>query len=263
MPETVIYRDINDQGIIEILQDDHCRSLHLGSDSKQSSVDLRAPQRLILSYTRAMMSCLLFRPAPRRVLLIGLGGGSLARFLLHHFPECLIDAVELRQDVARLAQAYFCLPAHPNLAIFISDAALFLRREQGRSARYDLILVDAFEHDGAAPVVKDHAFIDACAARLAPAGVFSINLWNNAADGVADSVANVAAHYGHNILELPVTDKGNLIVHAAEDKGTLSLDRTQQARTLEASTGIEFSALLRQLRRHNRWRALARFMGRD
>jgi len=54
------------------------RSLHIGSDTIQSSMRLARPHDLELAYTRSMMAFLLFTGCLRRVLMVGLGGGSLA-----------------------------------------------------------------------------------------------------------------------------------------------------------------------------------------
>ena len=94
---TVIHRSQDSRGVIEVVDDGCTRSLHFGNAVRQSAMDLNRPEYLVLTYTRAMMSCLLFKPTPCKVLLIGLGGGSLAKFLLHHIPNCTIDAVELRE----------------------------------------------------------------------------------------------------------------------------------------------------------------------
>src|SRR5262245_14571019 len=67
------------------------RSLHIGSDTIQSSMRLTRPIDLELSYTRSMMAFLLFRDPPARVLMIGLGGGSLAKFVYHRLPAAGLE----------------------------------------------------------------------------------------------------------------------------------------------------------------------------
>lgn len=264
MSETVIFHCSGDDGVIEITQERDQRSLYLGTGAKQSSMDLSQPHRLTLSYTRAMMGCLLFHPAPRQVLLIGLGGGSLARFFLHHFRDCSIDAVELRADVVKLAHAYFALPAQSNLEIFTTEASRFLNQGLGRFEHYDLILVDAFNHDGVAHSVKTFEFIQSCRERLSPRGIFTINLWDHPAEEIRHTGALIQQLFENNTLLLPVIDKGNLIIHAARDKRTLQLSASCKltARRLETELEIDLSGLLRQLKRANRWRSLGRFMGR-
>ncbi|HEY0720688.1 MAG TPA: spermidine synthase, partial [Gammaproteobacteria bacterium] len=81
----LVHRTQDEWGPIEVVDDMLHRSLHFGTEPKQSSMLLSDPLALVLSYTRAMTTALLFVPQVRRVLLIGLGGGSLAKFFLHHF----------------------------------------------------------------------------------------------------------------------------------------------------------------------------------
>jgi len=261
MPETIIHQNIGDDGEIEITQNEHHRSLYLVSDAKQSSMDLRHPERLILSYTRAMMSCLLFQPTPRRVLLLGLGGGSLVRFILHHFPACVIDAVEIRRDVVKLAYGYFRLPEQPNLKVHIDDAQNFLDNSTPGHEQYDLILVDAFNHDGVAGTIKTEQFFAACRDRISRSGIVTVNLWDHPSQDTQHIIGNMEWNFDGDLLRLPVIDKGNLIVHAARDRNLLQLSSCRvMAHQLEADLEIEFVSLLRQLRHANRWRSLVQLI---
>ena len=84
-----------DTTILEVIDDDITRTLYFGSRAKQSSMLLAHPTVLVLTYTQAMLAALLFQPAPRSALVIGLGGGSLPKFLFHHFPDCQVRAVTI------------------------------------------------------------------------------------------------------------------------------------------------------------------------
>lgn len=86
------------------------RFLHFDLDAVQSAMHLQYPDRLSLGYTRKMMAFLLFNRAPTRILLLGLGGGSLAKFCYRRLPRATITAVEVNSDVIALRQA-FCVPA--------------------------------------------------------------------------------------------------------------------------------------------------------
>src|SRR5688572_1868289 len=86
------------------------RSLHIGSDTVQSSMRLTRPNDLELSYTRSMMAFLLFAPEPSDVLMIGLGGGSLAKFVHHRLPAARVRAVEVNPQVVAIARQYFHVP---------------------------------------------------------------------------------------------------------------------------------------------------------
>ena len=78
------------------------RSLHIGSDTVQSAMRISAPNDLELSYTRSMMGFLLFNEKPQTVLMIGLGGGSLAKFCHRHLPRTRLTVVEVDPDVIAL-----------------------------------------------------------------------------------------------------------------------------------------------------------------
>src|ERR1700741_1828212 len=86
------------------------RTLRIGSETLQSSMRLAQPNDLELSYTRSMMSFLLFGPEPREVLMIGLGGGSLAKFVYHRMPHARLQVIEVNPRVMAIARQYFHVP---------------------------------------------------------------------------------------------------------------------------------------------------------
>lgn len=251
----VIHQSHDALGPLEVVEDGYQRSLHFGSEPKQSSMDLNDPLRLTLSYTRAMLSTLLFNATPRRLLLLGLGGGSLAKFLLHHLPDCRIDAVEYRESVYQLARAYFHLPDNPRLSMYFADAADFIRRADVAHSDYDLILVDAFTADGVAHATSNLSFFDACRTRLAGNGVLAANLW--AADSIKldDIISDLGDAFDGRLLRLPVDGKANVIALTTQQgKPRRELRRLdKQATKLQQKLSLEFSAFLNRLRKNNRY----------
>lgn len=243
-------------GPLEVVEDGHTRSLHFGTDAKQSSMLLRDPIQLALSYTRAMSCALLLCEAPRRFLLIGLGGGSLAKFLLHHFPQCHIDAVEYRPEVLRAAQEYFALPASPRLNVIIDDAARFIRQADiDEYGHYDVIFVDAFLGHGISNSVIGISFYEACRMRLADNGVMSKNLWSGSHISARDMLQDIGDSFDGNSLKLPVEGKENIIALAGNGlklKNRLK-KLEQRAAELERQTDVEYVSMLRALRRENSW----------
>src|SRR3569832_2625873 len=162
----LVHRSRDADGPLEVVDDGLTRTLHFGNDTRQSTMALADPVHLMLVYPRAMMSCLLFPPAPRRVLLIGLGGGSLAKFLLHYFPRCEGESVVRRAAVVRLAHGYFQLPESPRLRVHVEDARDFLAQDTPH--RYDLILLVVFVVVGLVVGCAVLVYLAACRARLAP-----------------------------------------------------------------------------------------------
>ena len=87
------------------------RSLHLDTDTIQSSMNIHHTHELVLSYSRAMMAWLLFVDnLPNNIVQIGLGGGAFSRWLAHYLPQTQQIAVEINPQVINIARTSFCLP---------------------------------------------------------------------------------------------------------------------------------------------------------
>lgn len=253
---TIIDKTRDELGEIEVVEDTVSRSLHFGSDPKQSSMLLRDPVYLELAYTRAMACALLFSGAAKRFLLIGLGGGSLAKFLLHHFPDCRVDAVEYREAVSEMAHRHFALPRDERLRIVIDDGGHFMRTAaMDEYGEYDVIFVDAFLGNGIARTVCGMSFYDACRDRLSDGGVLSMNLWNGDFVRARDLLEDIRVTFEGNVLQLPVEGKDNLIALATKGMPLKKRLRHLQAeaKKLEELTHVEYGVFLRHLRKHNSW----------
>ena len=114
---------------IEISETAGVRSLHFSSDWVQGAMRVRRPNALELAYTREMMAGLLLRepPWPRDVLLIGLGAGSLAKFIYHYLPKTKITVVEINPQVEMVARLHFKLPDDPlRLRVIIGCGADYM-----------------------------------------------------------------------------------------------------------------------------------------
>lgn len=243
----------DEHGPIEVVDDGPIRALHFGTSHRQSAMSLADPQRLELPYTRAMLAALLFHDDPRRVLLIGLGGGSLAKFFWRHFPHCRIDAVEQRAAVARIAHGWFSLPEDERLKVWISDGADYAAEAVRRNDAYGLILLDAYDGLGMASAMLNPAFLDRCATLLAPGGVCAANLWGSDRPQLDHSLELLGQSFAGPVLRLPVPGRGN-VIGLAFPTPTPRLDWSKlrsHADSLEKRLGVEFPALTRQLRRMN------------
>src|SRR5215470_5683290 len=95
---------------IEIVEEDGVRVLQIGGDAIQSAMRLDSPDSIELDYVRAMMAFLLFLPDPRDVLMVGLGGGSMARFVHARMPGTRVAVVEINPGVVTVARKYFQFP---------------------------------------------------------------------------------------------------------------------------------------------------------
>lgn len=246
----------DDIGLIEVVDTYGVRSLHFGTHPKQSAMSLAEPEKLELSYARAMLAGLLFKPEPRKVLLLGLGGGTLAKFLLNHFPECRIDAVEWRAAVAEIAYEYFGLPKDARLGVHVSDVNEFVCAEaERREEAYDYILVDVFDHQGLADAVNQQDFFSASRRLLHHEGILAINLWGTQTQSLRQSMSLLNLYFERRTMRLQVPGRGNVIgfglgerVQCADMAGL-----KERAKTWELALGIEFPRFLRLLS-YSGWR---------
>ena len=251
---TVIHRSQDSLGVIEVMDDGHIRSLHFGNAVRQSATDMSRPEYLVLNYTRAMMGSLLFNPSPAKILLIGLGGGSLAKFLLHHFPRCTIDAVELRELVVKLANGYFLLPEDQRLRIHIAEGAGYVRHLASvASSYYDLILIDAYHSAGMDDNMAEQQFLHACFQLLTADGLMAINLWGRDQPHYGRARRALQQCFAAKPLLLPAEGTTNVIALAlrrANHKRSLK-SAESHAKVLENQTGVELVRISRTLLKHN------------
>ncbi|MBL6987899.1 MAG: spermine synthase [Methylobacter sp.] len=252
----VIHEIHDDDGILEVVELDGVRSLHFGSFPRQSSMLLADQNKLYLNYVQAMTSWLLFKPTlDDEALIIGLGGGSLTKHLLHHFPECRLKAIEYRESVVKIARSHFGLPLDPRLKVIIDDGAKYVRqRTESQSEKYSLMFVDAFDHEGMAASISNHAFFDAGKMLLKKDGMLVINLWGGINKPLFQQVALwLGQTFDWRILFLPVKDRGNIIGLAFNEEAPLysMKDLRTRAIILEQLYQIEFISYLKEIIKHN------------
>src|SRR3546814_9883417 len=106
------------------------------------------PFRLMLEYTQAMMGFLLFNPSPETVEIIGLGGGSLAKYCNKFFPGTSIRGVDVDWNVIDVADQ-FCMPPRSDRFVIIWHDGSDLLVTYPHST--DDLLVDGFDNSGQTP----------------------------------------------------------------------------------------------------------------
>jgi spermidine synthase len=197
------------QGDVEVREKNGVRTLHLGSETIQSAMRVERPNDLELSYTQAMMSFLLFVPEPRDTLMIGLGGGSLAKFFYHRLPQGKIRVVEISKDVVAVARSHFQLPPDDaRLCIEVADGAHFLGASD---EKVDVLCVDAYDGRALANVLTNDAFYVAARTTLRANGVLVMNLWSN--DWAFDrNLQRIERVFQKRCLCLPAERPGNIVV---------------------------------------------------
>ncbi len=139
----------------------------------QSRMSVARPDELQFEYTRLMMGVLLFHPQPKRMLMVGLGGGSLAKFCYKHLPDTHITVVEINPHVIALRQS-FCIPDDDaRFQVLQMDAADFMAHTE---QTFDVVLVDGFDPQGMPEQLCSPQFYSDCRRVLTPGGVAVANL---------------------------------------------------------------------------------------
>lgn len=250
----LVHESHDDDGIIEVVEYQGVRSLHFGTSSRQSSIRLNDPERLELSYVKAMMGWLFFNDDPRHALVIGLGGGSLTKYLLYHFDEIHITVVEYRKSVVKIARSHFELPLDSRLKIIVDDGGDYVRKRRETAAdTYNLLFLDAFDSDGMAESVKNEAFFDACKNVLTADGIMIINLWGTDKPLFEKITWDLGCIFNWRLLFLPVLDKGNIICLAfGADVPMVSMKALQKrAAELAEQYQLDFPNFLKAFKRNN------------
>lgn len=141
---------------------------------KSSAMDLSAPNRLVIEYTRMMMLGTGYVDNPRSMLVLGLGGGSMTKYLRSYFPEARIVSIEFDEAVVSLAREYFGFEPDENMELAVMDGRRYLA---GTGQNFNIIFLDAFHGDYIPFHLMTREFLTLVKSRLAPGGVVVSNTW--------------------------------------------------------------------------------------
>lgn len=160
------------QGEPYIVESKKFKALYFDSESTQSLMDMQAPIRLVVSYTETMMGFLLFHATPKSIAMIGLGGGSLAKYCHHHLPNASILVLENNPKVIALKDKFHVPENSEHFRVLEADGAAYLRNTE---EKFDVLLVDGYTRLGQAAQLCSEDFYASCQECLNPDGVLVIN----------------------------------------------------------------------------------------
>ncbi|SBT07207.1 conserved hypothetical protein [Candidatus Accumulibacter aalborgensis] len=250
LPSALLPARLMARTAIDVSEKAGVRYLHFSSAWVQGAMRIQRPYALELPYTREMMAGLLFRdpPWPREALLVGLGAGSLAKYIYHYLPATKITVVEIDPQVEIVARLHFRLPDDPlRLRIVIADGAEYML--QG-DRQFDYILVDGFDASARAGPLETLPFYQACRSRLSASGLLAINLLGRER-GFQATAARIDEAFDGRSLLFPSCDSGNTIVFAtAGEPVVVSFDelvgRAEQCRN---DTGLNLLPTIAHLQK--------------
>ena len=146
---------------------------------RQTCQDVKHPDRIVMNYPQMMLSSLFVKPEPKSVLIIGLGGGTIPRALHELVPQARIDVVEIDPAVVKVARRYFDLGDHSLLNVIEADGRVQVKRAIREQKRYDIIMLDAFDHEYIPEHLLTREFLEEIESLLSPQGVLAANTFSS------------------------------------------------------------------------------------
>ena len=173
--EKSLYRQIvvyDDAGL-------RCMRFTRQAGGRQSCIDLAQPQRIVFPYVKMMLASLYLAPRPQRVLVVGLGGGTLVQALQRLLPDARIDAAEIDPAVVRVARDYFGFAPSGNATVTEEDGRVFVKRALRAGRTYDLVMLDAFDHEYIPEHLLTREFLEEVKGVLSAHGVLAANTFSS------------------------------------------------------------------------------------
>ena len=167
-------RDARDTRYHRLLVVDDENSRYLRFDSSfQSGMYLDDPVRTRFAYSDYLHLGLAYNPNAKKILIVGLGGGSTQKRLFRDFGDVEITTVELDPEVVEAAYKWFELPRDPRVVVEVDDGRQYL---QQTDERFDVIMIDAFYSDGVPFHLTTLEFVELMKERLTTGGVIATNV---------------------------------------------------------------------------------------
>lgn len=221
-------------------------SLHFENECIQSLMSCRNPDGLDIPYTKTMMVFLLAKPNPDHILMIGLGGGSLAKFCHKHLPNTRITVVEINPDVIALRNLFKVPDDDDRFRVVLADGADFVRDAK---TNFDVILVDGFDEKGQSAQLTTREFYEDCYRLLQTKGILVANLDNEHPLHIL-FLRRALKAFMNCVVELQVPERSNSILFAGKNllitSRWMSLSWTLNGHTSDAKHQLkdEFQRIL-------------------
>jgi len=213
------------------------RCLHFSkSRGIQTSMILAEPEKLDLAYAKSMVGAFALRPEPKEVLVIGLGGAGLPKFIQKQFPDVKLDIVEIDPDVVKVCQDWFQFKGTPNTRVIVMDGRMYLKRSD---KPYDIILLDAYAADRVPFHMTTTEFVQLVKSRLKADGIVATNLWEQALNRFYFAEVKTYQSVFPQTYALKSGNSGNVIVFGTlDDKLVPKAEWIRRAQKVSAKPGF-------------------------
>ena len=222
------------------------RYLHFGTEWVQGAMRLRKPDWPELEYAQQMMAWMLFIDAPRSIVQLGLGAGTLTKCCYKHFPDARICAVELNASVITLCASMFKLPARNARLSVLEMNALDFVNDAANHGAHDVLQCDLYDATARGPVLDTPEFYRACCDCLTPDGIMTVNLFGDH-PSYKKNIAAMKYAFAH-VICLPEVHEGNVVALCFKRRPVLDAAALAvRAGTIVATTKLPAKAWLADL----------------
>lgn len=206
--------------------------------ARQSVVKPGDPDHIELPYARTMMAAIAVVEEPRRVLVVGLGGGTIPSFLHKHYPQTIIDVVDIDPDVVDAAKKFFGFTVSPTMRAYVRDGRGFIEECKGL---YDIIFLDAFGSDNIPYHLATREFLTAVRQALKPQGIVAGNIWSSSSNPLHDAMVRTYQEVFESVYLLDVQGAGNEIILAVPRKYHISREElARRSQAISQAKGFRF-----------------------
>jgi len=230
--------------LVEDNDDLRCLKFNVkSSKTRQSCLFKSKPDQLVFNYTKLLLTGLLVNPEPKRILIIGLGGGTMSNTLHHLLPESYIDNVEIDQSVIKVARQYFGFLENGHIKTYSQDGRVFVKRALLKKQTYDWIILDAFNGDYIPEHLMTKEFLQEIKSLLSQQGMLTANTFSSSKLYAYES-ATYKAVFG-DFYQVSNTSNSNRII-LARKKGIAVNSEQVNKTAIEHSNNITALALALQ-----------------
>lgn len=223
-------------------------SLYFDISAIQSQMNVEDPDELVLPYSQLMMGFWLFDAAPRHAALVGLGGGSLVKFIHRYLPGTQLDVAEINPDVIALREQFCVPPDDARLRVHCLDGAVLVRTLPAQlGTPLDVLLLDGYSADGIPHALSTPAFFDRCRDALGEHGMLVANL--SADEHRAEAFLQRMRRSLRNVVTVPSDDGGNRVVFATRGPAltTPGAALAERAEAIRQHSGLDLRGLVQEL----------------
>lgn len=210
----------------------------------QSEINLADAGLLPSPLNRAMLAGMIFEKPPKRVLLVGTGGGATARYFSHRFPNVKGEAVEISESVASMAINYFEFPESKHWTLINADIRHYI---QNCRHLYDLILIDIAVNQQTPEWLIEQDFLNQCRKLLRPFGHVTFNLLVNDGNDFMHYLSAIRRIFDRRTVCLSIPNYRNTVVLAFNNAPLSSSINAERIIQLEQDWAIEFGVFYQQM----------------